>query len=499
MNFKNSQAGPPRSPSDLGAGTLPSRPRGAPSIVHPVEPDPGQMSRGRTRLPRSQIVALLGSTLATTMSNLAQTTVLGLLVYQLTRSELDLGFLGLAEFAPAALLIVVAGVVVDRFDLRRVAAIGSAANTVVALALAWYVRSPGHLSVTPIFLLVLAFGVGQAFLSPAQRSMPAAMVPHDVVPWLVARRSIASQVGSIVGPVFGGFLYGAGIWVPLVAVAALSAIGAAGMLAVRLPHDVLVRPGPSMRSSSSDDQVDQVDQVDHVPEDGIPATRGGLHEALEGLRFVRAQPVLLGAISLDLFAVLLGGAVTLLPAIAVRLHVGAVGLGWLRAAGGLGAAAMTLVISVRPVQRRIGPTLLFVVALFGIWTIVLGVTRSFVLAFIAMFALSAADAVSMFIRSTLVPLASPAEMRGRVLAVENVFIGASNELGGFESGVLGQLLGTTGSIVLGGIGTLVVAFAWGVLFAPLRRVDRFPVPTGAVGTAGLSGSREMVPTEEPRD
>lgn len=452
------------------------------------------MSRGHTRLPRSQIVALLGSTLATTMSNLAQTTVLGLLIYRLTRSELDLGFLGLAEFAPAALLIVVAGVVVDRFDLRRVAAIGSAANTVVALALAWYLRHPEHPSVMPIFLLVLAFGVGQAFLSPAERSMPAAMVPHDVVPWLVARRSIASQVGTIVGPVFGGFLYGAGIWVPLVAVAALSAVAAAGMLAIRLPYDAPAHPGPSMRSSSSDDQVD------HVPEDGIPATRGGLHEALEGLRFVRAQPVLLGAISLDLFAVLLGGAVTLLPAIAVRLHVGAVGLGWLRAAGGLGAGAMALVISVRPVQRRVGPILLFVVALFGIWTIVLGVTRSFVLAFIAMFALSAADAVSMFIRSTLVPLATPAEMRGRVLAVENVFIGASNELGGFESGVLGQLLGTTGSIVLGGIGTLVVAFAWGVLFAPLRRVDRFPVPTGAAGEpAGQSGWREVAPTEEPCD
>jgi len=398
----------------------------------------------------------------------------------------------LAEFAPAALLVVVAGVVVDRFDLRRVAATGSVANAVVAVALAWYVRRPEHLSVTPIFLLVLAFGIGQAFLSPAQRSMPASMVAHDVVPWLVARRSIASEVGSIVGPVFGGFLYGAGVWVPLVAVAALSAIGAAGMLAIRLPDVAAGRLGPTMRGTITDEQVD------HVPEDGIPATRGGLHEALEGLRFVRAQPVLLGAISLDLFAVLLGGAVTLLPAIAVRLHVGAVGLGWLRAAGGLGAAAMTLVISVRPIQRRVGPILLSVVALFGIWTIVLGVTRSYVLAFIAMFALSAADAVSMFIRSTLVPLATPAEMRGRVLAVENVFIGASNELGGFESGVLGQLVGTTGSIVLGGIGTLVVAFAWGVLFAPLRQVDRFPSPILTDGEAeNQGGSREMASPEEP--
>ena len=420
---------------------------------------------------------MLGTTLATSMSNLVQTTVLGLLVYRLTGSELDLGFLGLAEFAPAALLVVVAGAVVDRFDLKRVVAAGSAANAVVASALAWYVHRPQHLSVSPVFGLVLAFGAGQAFLSPALRSMPSAMVANDVVPWLVARRSIASQAASIVGPVLAGFLYEAGAWVPLVAVAALSAVGAAGALITQLPAQVAARSASSARRTLISDQVD------HVPEGGIPATRGGLHEALEGLRFVRAQSVLLGAISLDLFAVLFGGAVTLLPAIAVRLHVGAVGLGWLRAASGLGAGAMTLVISFRPVQRRVGAVLLTAVALFGAWTIVLGFTRSYTLAFVAMFALSAADAVSVFIRSTLVPLATPAEMRGRVLAVENVFIGASNELGGFESGALGQLLGTTGSVVIGGIGTLLVAAAWGVLFAPLRRVDRFPSPPGSHNSA----------------
>ena len=194
------------------------------------------------------------------------------------------------------------------------------------------------------------------------------------------------------------------------------------------------------------------------------------------MRFVHAQPIVLGAISLDLFAVLFGGAVTLLPAIAVRLHAGALGLGWLRAAAGLGAGAMTLVISFRPVSRRVGRVLLGVVAVFGAWTIVLGVTRSYRVGVVAMFSLSAADAISVFIRSTLVPLATPPEMRGRVFAVENVFIGASNRLGGFESAAVGQLLGTTGSIVLGGIGTLAVALAWGVLFAPLRHVDRFPTP-----------------------
>jgi MFS family permease len=421
------------------------------------------------------------------MANLAQTTVLGLLVYDLTRSELDLGLLGLAEFAPALLLMLVAGAAADRFDRRRVTAFGAIANAVVALALAWYVHNPRGLSVTPIFVLVLAFGSGQAFLSPALRSLPAAMVSNEGVPWLVARRSVASQSATIIGPVLAGLLYGAGAWVPLVAAAVLSGAGAALVMAIRVPDRAA-----GQLNAAEVGPVNPVgdDQVDHVLEDGIPASGRGLHEALEGLRFVRAQPIVLGAISLDLFAVLFGGAVTLLPAIAVRLHVGAFGLGWLRAAAGLGAGAMTLVISFRPVRRRVGRVLLGAVAVFGVWTIVLGVTRSYALAFVAMFALSAADAISVFIRSTLVPLATPPEMRGRVLAVENVFIGASNELGGFESGAVGQLLGTTGSIVLGGIGTLVVALLWGVLFVPLRRVDRFPTPPPS-----LAGGDQDGPTE----
>jgi MFS family permease len=405
----------------------------------------------------------MGASLTTQMSNVAQTTVLGLLVYRITGRELDLGFLGLAEFAPAALLVLLAGAAADRFDRRWITAVGAMSNAVVALALAWYLRHGPDVSTTPIFLLVIAFGVGQAFLSPALRAIPSAMVSNAGLPWLSARRSIASQAATIIGPVLGGLLFVLGAWVPLAAAAVLSA--ACALVVLRI-HEL----DPLGRGTV------ELDTVSHVAEEGIPAVKGGLHEALEGLRFVRGHSILLGAISLDLFAVLLGGAITLLPAIAVRLDVGAVGLGWLRAAAGLGAGAMTLLISVRPVQRRVGPILLAVVALFGAWTIVLGLTRSYTVAFIAIFALSAADAVSMFIRSTLVPLATPPEMRGRVLAVENVFIGASNELGGFESGALGQLLGTTGSVVLGGVGTLVVALLWGVLFAPLRRIDRFPAP-----------------------
>jgi MFS family permease len=407
---------------------------------------------------------MLGTSLTIGMANQAQATVLGLLIYKLTKSELDLGFLGLAQFTPAFLLVAVTGSVADRFDRRRVTSIGATFNAIVALVIAWYVRHPHGLSTTPIFLLVLAFGVGQATLSPALRSIPPAMVANEGVPWLVARRSIAQQSATILGPLLGGFLYGIGVWVALVGVAACSAIGAVSITTVRIPRETTgswKRGRPEEGSSSAS---------------GAPGSKGIFHEALQGLRFVRAQPILLGAISLDLFAVLFGGAVTLLPAIAVHLHVGAVGLGWLRAAVGIGAGLATLRISIRPIQRKVGPVLFTVVILYGAWTIILGLAHSYVLAFIAILALSAADAVSVFIRSTLVPLATPPAMRGRVLAVENVFIGASNQLGGFESGAVGQLLGTTTSIVGGGIVTLLVALTWSVLFAPLRRIDRFPTP-----------------------
>jgi predicted MFS family arabinose efflux permease len=220
----------------------------------------------------------------------------------------------------------------------------------------------------------------------------------------------------------------------------------------------------------------------------------GMHAAMEGLRFVRRQPILLGAISLDLFAVLFGGAVALLPAIAEdRLGVGAVGLGWLRAATGIGAGVVALVLTVRPVSRRIGRTLLMTVALFGLATIALGVTTTFAVAFVALLVLSGADAVSVFIRSTLVPLVTPADKRGRVLAVESVFIGASNELGAFESGVVGQLLGPAAAVVLGGLGTLVVAALWWWLFPGLRDLDGFPSVADHVLDPGIDAPVDVPP------
>lgn len=394
---------------------------------------------------------------------MAQATILGKLVYDRTGSELDLGLLGLLEFAPAAVLVVVVGSVADRVDRRRVVAGAYLVEAVISIGLAAYahVRTT---SIAPAMVLAFAFGVCTAFANPASRSLPADMVGPEALPKLIARSSIAWQGGLIAGPVLGGFLYVVGIPVPFVADAVLLLAGAGAVLVVRVTQ--------RQASGEPDPLVEAMVEASGA---AAPSARATWREAIEGLRFVRRHPVVLGAISLDLFAVLFGGAVALLPAIARdRLHVGAVGLGWLRAAGGIGAAVMTTALAVRPVARRVGRILLGAVGVFGVFTILLGVTHDFTVAFLAMLVLSGADAISVFIRATLVPLVTPEDKRGRVLAVENVFIGASNELGAFESGVAGQLLGTSASVVLGGAVTIVVAATWAALFPGLRGVDRFP-------------------------
>jgi MFS family permease len=416
--------------------------------------------------PDRSVLAILLSVFVSAAAALAQATVLGKQVYDLTGRELDLGLLGLAEFAPAALLVLVTGSVADRLDRRRVAAAGFAGEAVVAFALAWYAGT-SPTAVGPIFAMAFAFGIARAFAAPAARSLPADTVAPERLPWLVARFSGAWQAALVVGPVLGGFLYAVDIRLPYVAAGVLLLLAAVAISLVRKP----VRHVASAMTPLEEAAVEPVEGHAAAAE---PA-KAGLRDAVEGLRFIRHRPVLLGAISLDLFAVLFGGAVALLPAIATdRLGVDAVGLGWLRAAGGIGAAAVTALLAFRPVKRRVGRTLLVAVATFGVATIVLGVTGSFAVAFLAMAVLSGADSISVFVRATLVPLVTPADKRGRVLAVENVFIGASNELGAFESGVVGQLLGPAGAIVLGGIGTLAIAGGWWFLFPDLRRVDGFP-------------------------
>jgi predicted MFS family arabinose efflux permease len=399
---------------------------------------------------RSAVALLLAMTLAT-MASTAQFTALGKFVFDSTRRPLDLGLIGLAEFLPAAVLVVVSGALADRFDRRRVAAFAffGEASVVVALAAVAATTLDG---IALVLGVVVAFGTFRALGAPSGRSLPAMVVPPETVPRMMAFFAGSWQVGLIAGPVLGGFLYVVSPSAPFIAAAGLLLV--AGLLLLTVKYD----PAADL---ATDDRSD-------------PADRPGLRSALEGLRFVRRTPILLGAISLDLFAVLFGGAVALLPAIATdRLGVGAVGLGWLRAAGGIGAALTTAYLAARPLRRHVGRTLFVAVAVFGVATIALGLTRTYVVAFAALLLLSAADAVSVFVRVSIIPLVTPNEVRGRVFAVENVFIGASNELGAFESGVAAALIGVPGAVVLGGVATLAVVGLWSWWFPALRDVDHF--------------------------
>ena len=393
--------------------------------------------------------ALVGATFFTMAMTVGQITILGKQVFDMTGRPLDLGLLGLAEFVPTALLAPISGMVADRFERRLVFAWGLGGEALASIGLYFYVASDPT-SLIPIYGLVIAFGVARAFLMAASRALPVDLAPAGARERMVALNVVGWQAGFIVGPVVFGFVFVVDAALPYLLAAAAS-VAAIGLL-------MIVPSGDVQRAASA----------------AGAGVRAAVGHALEGLRYVRNDRVLLGAISLDLFAVLFGGAVALLPAIAEeRLGVGAVGLGWLRAAVGIGASAVMVVLSVRPLQRRVGPLLMAVVAVFGVGTIVLGLARSYIVAFAALMVLSGADSVSIFIRSTIVPLATPEEMRGRVLAVEYVFIGGSNELGAFESGVAGALLGVAGAVVFGGVGTLAVVAIWWLAFPELRSINRF--------------------------
>jgi MFS family permease len=438
------------------------------------------------------VVALLLASLAATTAALVQVTALGKQLYDITGRDLDLGLLGLAEFLPAVVLVAVTGTVADRYDRRRIVGLGLVGEAVASGGLAWNATS-GSTSTWPIFTLVVLFGAARAFVTPALRSMPPDIAPVGGLPRLIAFSSAGWQTALIVGPVLAGFLYVVSPAAPFVACVVLTLCGSVIVQFTRPRRRHATAPESITDPDSAvfvelADEARAGESLDAVGESYAGATaaaigsvepprprKGRWHEAFEGLRVIRTNPVLLGAISLDLFAVLFGGAVALLPALAAnRYGVGAVGLGWLRAATGIGAAAVTIWLSARPIHRHIGRTLYAVVALFGVFTIVLGLTRSFAVAFVALMLLSAADSVSVFIRSTLVPLVTPSPSRGRVMAVEGIFVGASNELGAFESGVAGQLIGTSGAVVFGGFATLAVVGGWTVLFPALGRMDRFP-------------------------
>ncbi len=408
--------------------------------------DPGGPPDATQPVPTA-VKILIASGFATSMANRAQLVALGLLVFDVTGEEIHLGLLGLAEFLPLFLLAPFTGTVADRYDRRIVNACGLAAETVAAIAFFALARSDLR-SINLVLAVVVFFGVARAFNVPASRALPIDLAPRGLVERVVALRSVAFQLGGILGPMLAGLLFSINRSFPFV-LAVCGFITSIGLLTMV--------PSTGVRQLAS----------------GTGPTQS-LRDALDGLRFIRRTPVLFGAITLDLFAVLFGGAVALLPALGEkRLGVDEAAVGLLYSTIGIGALITASILAVRPIRRHVGIVLFSVVAVFGVATLALGLTDSYAVAVVALLILSAADAVSVFIRSAIVPLASPEDMRGRVLAVENVFIGGSNELGALESGLTAAWFGLVPAVVIGGIGTLVVVGVSMGVFPELRRVDRF--------------------------
>jgi MFS family permease len=372
-----------------------------------------------------------------------QNVAVGWLVYDVTRDPLALGLVGLATFLPAVSLALVTGHVADRFDRRSILVACYALCTLSALGLLVFAAS-GARQTWPVYALVVLFGAARAFANPAGQALVPNLVPPEHLRNAVAWNSSAWQTATITGPAVGGILYAFGGALAFGASAACFALTVALFAAVR--H----RRGP-----------------DALREKTSWAT------LLAGVRFIVSRPVVLGAISLDLFAVLLGGATALLPIYARDiLQTGPWGLGLLRSMPALGAICTAVLLAHRPLTRHTGRRMFQAVAVFGLATVGFGLSTSLPLSLACLFALGAADMVSVYVRQTLVQLETPDAMRGRVAAVNSVFIGASNELGEFESGALAALIGTVPAVVTGGIGTLLVAGLWAWRFPALRERDR---------------------------
>ncbi len=386
-----------------------------------------------------------GASFLSTIALQIQATALAWQIYEITHDPLQLGLVGLAEFLPGMLLALPAGHLADRVDRRLLMAIGVSAELVAAVVL-FGLAATGQITELAILALALAFGIARAIATPAARAMMPNLMPKEHFASAVAWSSTSWQVATIAGPGLGGLLYSV---MPAVAYAGATFGFAGAAILVLLIRSQAVPV--TTRSQESD-----------------------LSAVLAGLTLIFRKPILLGTVSLDLFAVLFSGATALIPVFAQDiLHVGADAGGLLRSAQGMGATVTALVLTQFPLQRHMGRRLFVAVGVFGIAAIAFGLSRDYWLSFGALLVLGAADMVSVYIRGTLVPLATPDELRGRVVAVEAVFIGASNELGLFVAGAGGALLGPVAAVLVGGSLTLLVTLSWARLFPGLRRVDRF--------------------------
>jgi len=402
-------------------------------------------SRDFRRYQLARVTAILGAE--------AQTVAVAWQVYSITHRALDLGYTGLALFLPGLLFLLPAGHVADRFDRRRVILVCYAVQMLATIGLLLLARAGTH-SVGPIYAVLFLIGMGRAFSGPASSALIPHLVPEKHFVNAVTWGGAIFQFANVAGPALGGVLF----TLPLASwvhdsrlegpgIVYVFTLGTLGWFLV-LVSTLHARPGRMEHRNLS------------------------VNVVLAGFQYVRRSPMLLGSFSLDLFVVLLGGAVALMPIFAHDiLHQGPRGLGMLRAAPAIGALAMSLTMARFPLSRKAGHKLFMAVAIFGAATVVFGLSRSLILSLAALAVAGGADMVSVIIRGSLLQLATPPEMRGRVSAVNSLFIGASNELGEFESGLTAQWWGAKAATLVGGLGALAVAGVWAALFPGLRRAD----------------------------
>lgn len=395
-----------------------------------------------------------------TVAGLMMVVVIGWQVYDIARETMNrdeaallLGMIGLVQFLPLFCLALVVGVIADRMDRRHIARAAVALEVGCAAVLGWLALPISGYATVPLsslFVVAGLLGVARAFQGPSMAALAPNLVPRELLPQAIALNSISWQAGAVIGPPLGAFLYAVSPATPYLVAAVLFALTLLCLMLIR----PVPRPAPSALTP--------------------------WRSLVEGIAYVRHNRVLLGAISLDLFAVLLGGATAMLPVYARDvLHVGVEGLGPLRAAPSAGAVFMALLLAGKPLRRNVGPVMFGSVALFGLATIVFGLSTSYQLSLAALVVLGAADAISVFVRGSLIQLHTPDDMRGRVSSVSGLFISASNELGELESGLAARFIGAVPAVVIGGAGAILVTLLWAWRFPELRNADKFDVPEPA--------------------
>jgi MFS family permease len=408
--------------------------------------------------------------LASTMGQVAMVVVIGWQVYDIARlsmgtkqAALQLGIVGLVQFVPLFALTLVTGWTADRIDRRLIARASVALEIFCAGSLGWLTWS-GTVTLPALFAIAGLLGVARAFASPALSALAPNLVPRDLLPRAIAMSSIAWQTGAITGPALGGYLYAIAPFMPYAVTAGLFVIALLSLLLI----------GPINRSE-------------------IEGSQNPWRQMVDGLRYVRRNRLVLGAISLDLFAVLLGGATAMLPVFARDiLETGPTGLGHLRAAPAIGATLTAIWFSFRPLQRNVGIKMLAAVAVFGGATVVFGISRWMPLSLFCLTLLGAADMLSVYVRQSLIQLYTPDAMRGRVGAVATLFVSASNELGEAESGFLAALIGPVAAVIAGGVGAIAVTLLWARWFPELRLARSFePVDVN------VESSNRVNPRETP--